>query len=275
MSTRNGNIPPDYVNHVVRGNHLALLPNLPDECIPLVVTSPPYGDLRSYKGYVFNFHALADELFRVIEKGGVVVWVVADETIDGSESGESFRQALYFKEIGFNLHDTMIYSKSGFRFPRPNAYHNTFEYMFVLSKGPPKTVNLLRDRKNLNNETNSRARQHMKREKNGEFTGRKAYTPTEYGVRYNVWEYTVGSSVAEEDFAFDHPALFPEDLARDHILSWSNPGDIVLDPMCGSGTTLKKAKETGRNFIGFEISPEYAQIAELRVESANVPLFNL
>lgn len=214
-------------------------------------------------------------MYRVTAEGGVVVWVVGDETEDSDESGESMRQALYFKEVGFKLYDTMIYSKSGFRFPRPRAYHGTWEYMFVLSKGVPKTVNLIRDRKNLNNETNSRSRQHMKRERDGNFTGRKSYIPTEYGVRYNVWEYTVGSSVAEEKFAFEHPALFPENLARDHIVSWSNPGDIVLDPFMGSGTVAKMAKETDRLFIGFEISEVYASIARKRVEAANVPLFQI
>lgn len=266
-------IPEHYLNQIVVGHNVKLASELPENSIDLVVTSPPYGEMRDYKGYRFDFEGIAQEMLRVLKEGGVMVWVVGDETEDSDKSGESFRQALYFKEIGFKLYDTIIYSKSGFRFPRPRAYHNTWEFMFVLSKGVPKTVNLIKDRKNLNNESNSSARKHMKREKDGNFTGRKAYTPTEYGVRYNVWEYTVGSSVAEEDFAFEHPAIFPEDLARDHIVSWSNPDDIVLDPFMGSGTTAKMCRETGRNYIGFEISEEYADIGRRRVECANIPLF--
>lgn len=269
-------IPPEFLNTVTIGPCQELMLSLPDSCIDLTVTSPPYGEIRDYKGYQFDFQKIANQLFRVTAEGGVLVWVVADETDDSDESGESMRQALYFKHVGFKLYDTMIYSKSGFRFPRPRAYHGTWEYMFILSKGIPKTVNLLKDRKNLNNEANSRQRNHMKREKDGNFTARKAYEPTEYGVRYNVWHYTVGSDVAEEKFAFDHPALFPEDLARDHILSWSNEGDLVLDPMAGSGTTLKMAKQTGRQFIGFEISQEYVMNITLRrIESANTPLFSM
>lgn len=269
-------IPPEFLNTVTIGPCQELMLQLPDSCIDLTVTSPPYGEIRNYNGFSFPFETIAQQLFRITKTGGVLVWVVADETEDSDESGESMRQALYFKSIGFKLYDTMIYSKSGFRFPRPRAYHSTWEYMFVLSKDVPKTVNLLRDRKNLNNEANAKSRRHMKREKDGNFTGRKAYAPTAYGVRYNVWEYTVGSAVAEEKFAFDHPALFPEALARDHILSWSNEGDLVFDPMSGGGTTLKMAKQLGRPFIGFEISRDYVENITLRrIEAANRPLFSM
>lgn len=265
----------EYLNQVTVGDHLELLPNLPDSCIDLTVTSPPYDSIREYKGYTFIFDRLAKELYRVTKEGGIVVWIVGDETVDSNKSGTSFRQCLYFRDVlGFLLYDTIIYSKSGFRFPRPRAYHNTHEYMFILSKGIPNTVNLLMDRKNIHNEANKKARNHFKREKDGKFTGRKAFAPREFGVRYNIWDYdTVGHSVTDDKFAYEHPAIFPEALARDHILSWSNPGDIVLDPMAGSGTTLKMAKELGRQFIGLEVSEEYAEIARRRVETANVPLF--
>ena len=269
-------IPQEWQNTIIVGDSGFLMKALPDESINLTVTSPPYGDLRSYKGYSFNFPQIANELYRVTEEGGVVVWVVGDETKDYDESGESFRQALYFKEIGFCLYDTIIYAKNQFRFPRERAYHNIFEYMFVLSKGRPKTVNLIMDRKNDEeyNKTNGAARLHMKREKDGSFTGRKAFQTREYGVRYNIWTYSVGSAVSEDKFAFEHPAIFPENLAADHIMSWSNPGDVVLDCFSGSGTTLKKAQELGRNFIGMEISEDYAEkIGKRRIRIAKVPLF--
>lgn len=276
MTEWNPDIPQEYRNQIVIGECSEKMGLLPDRCIDLTVTSPPYGDLRDYKGYKFDFPKIAQQLYRVTAEGGIVVWVVGDETKDGDESGESMRQALYFKELGFNLYDTLIYLKSGFRFPRPRAYHGVWEYMFVFSKGRPKTVNLLMDRKNLNNETNAKARNHFKRERDGSFSGRKAFEPREYGVRYNVWQYTTTSSVSDDKIAFEHPAIYPEQLAKDHILSWSNEGDIVLDPMSGSGTTLKMAKELGRKFIGIEISEEYAvNIGRKRIESANVPLFSM
>lgn len=265
--------PMDYLNTISQCN-AAELP-LQDNSIDLCVTSPPYSDLRLYSGYTFDFPTIAAQLFRVIRTGGVLVWVVGDTTENGSETGEPFRQALYFKGLGFNLYDTMIYKKKGLRFPEQKRYYNIFEYMLILSKGQPKTVNLLKDRKNAPEwlESNGKKRSHMKRNKDGSFTGRKAYVPQEYGVRWNIWEYEIGGGKGNEKAAYAHPAVFPDALARDHILSWSNPGDIVLDPMCGSGTTLKMAKELGRHWIGFDISSEYVKLAKERVAGANPPLF--
>ena len=140
--------PEDFINKVIQGDCLEVMKLMPDKCVDLVVTSPPYGDIRNYDGYTFNFNEIANELFRITKDGGVVVWVVGDQTIDGNESGESFRQALFFKKVGFNLHDTMIYDKGKVVFPDSNRYHNCWEYMFVFSKGKPKTTNLLSDRKN-------------------------------------------------------------------------------------------------------------------------------
>lgn len=239
----------------------------PDECIDLTVTSPPYDDLRDYEGYTFDFETIAKELYRITKPGGVVVWVVGDATINGSETGTSFRQALYFKDVcGFRLHDTMIYKKKAGRFPDTNRYYQVFEYMFVFSKGRPKTVNLIRDRRNLcfGNTIGGNDRK-----KDGTFKKRKkGKTVPKSGVRFNVWEYSTGGGIsAQDEIAFQHPAVFPEQLAADHIISWSNPGDIVLDPMCGSGTTCKMALKLGRRFIGIDIAEEYCEIARKRVEA--------
>lgn len=239
-----------------------------DESIDMVVTSPPYDDLRDYNGYSFNFEEIAQELWRVIKPGGVVVWVVGDKTYKGSESGSSFRQALHFKDIGFNLHDTMIYEKDSISFPDRNRYYQIFEYMFVLSKGKPKTTNLLSDRKNKW----YNGRKHIKgnyRNKDGEqVRHNKQNLLKEYGVRFNIWRIANGHQKSSLDkVAFEHPAIFPEKLAADHILSWSNPGDVVLDPFMGSGTTAKMAMLNGRNYIGFEISKEYCDIAEERLNA--------
>jgi DNA modification methylase len=259
---------------ILCGDNMTVLSDFPDACIDLTVTSPPYDNLRDYHGYSWDFEALAQQLYRVTKAGGVVVWVVGDATIDGSETGTSFRQALYFMECGFRLHDTMIYQKAGFRFPDANRYNPTFEYMFVFSKGAPVFFNPLRDKKNIYSGARV-ARQSQNRNIDGSLSPNSAWhndknkTVNEYGKRDNVWIYSIGG---EQELG-DHPAVFPEALAKDHILSWSNPNDIVLDPFIGSGTTAKMAKETGRRFIGIDISPEYCNLARKRIACANVPLF--
>lgn len=262
---------PYELNQVYAGDAKDLLAKLPEGCIDLTVTSPPYDDLRTYKGFVFAFEPIAAELFRVTKPGGVIIWIVGDATINGSETGTSFRQALEFMGLGLKLHDTMIYDRNSFRFPSPNRYHQVFEYMFVFSKGLPSTASLIQDRKNVWEDTR---KQHRKREANGTFTIRQGQRWRRVGIRYNIWRYAVGrGNSTKDDFAFAHPAIFPEGLARDHILSWSNPGDLVLDPLCGSGTTLKMAKQLNRKWLGFDISPEYVRLAQKRVSQAQPPLF--
>jgi len=263
---------PYDLDSIVAGECASLMAAMPEGYIDLTVTSPPYNNLREYQGYVFDFEAIARQLWRVTKPGGVVVWVVGDATINGSETGTSFRQALRFKELGFNLHDTMIYDKDGFRYPQDALYHQVFEYMFVFSKGKPSTLNLLHDRKNST--AGEWRPTTYKRERDGKRSYRKGVTQTTFGKRFNIWRYNGGPyRTTKDNFAFEHPAIFPEALARDHILSWSNPGDIVLDPMVGSGTTCKMAKELGRHWLGFDISPEYVEIARQRVGLAKTPLF--
>ncbi len=229
--------------------------NIPDNFIDLTVTSPPYDNLRTYKGFVFDYQSMFKELYRITKPGGVVVWVVGDATINGSETGTSFKQALYAKDIGFNLHDTMIYEKAGFSNPSNNRYHQVFEYMFIFSKGRPKTFNPLKDRKKKWNGSWGNA---SNRQKNGILIKKEKTTCNEYGMRFNIWRYANGKGFGQKDeISYRHPATFPEQLAQDHILSWSNEGDVVLDPMCGSGTTCKMAWLNNRKFIGIDISEEY------------------
>jgi len=236
---------------------------LPDKYIDLTVTSPPYGNLREYKGYVFDFELIANELFRITKDGGVVVWIVGDAVINGSETGTSFKQALYFKDLGFYLHDTMIYKKAGMSNPDTNRYYQIFEYMFVLSKNKPKTFNPIKDKKNIWGGQFSRSNN---RQKDGSLVYKSRKKTKEYGIRFNIWEYNTGyGHSTKDDMAFKHPAIFPEKLAEDHVKSWSNEGDIVLDPMCGSGTTMKMAILLNRKFIGFDISQEYCELANKRL----------
>lgn len=262
------------VDQIIAGDAAELMGQIPDGSIPLTVTSPPYGTLRTYNGFAFDFRAIATELYRVTRDGGVVVWVVGDETVDGGESGESFRQVLYFMSLGFSLHDTMIYMKAGPSYPSRDKYYQVFEYMFVLSRGKPNVFHPIKDRKNRwwgQKWSKTRTR----RNRQGELKRTDWYKDEgeQFGVRFNIWQYVVGYQVDDDPYCHQHPAIFPEELASDHILSWSNPGDIVLDPMCGSGTTLKMAKETGRHYIGFDISPEYVELSNQRVAGARIPLF--
>lgn len=239
------------------------------ESVNLTVTSPPFGKLRTYKGYVFDHEAVLQGLFRITKPGGIVVWVVADQTDDGSESGDSFRQALYAKEIGFKLHDTMIYMRNSVTNPSPIRYHSCFQYMFVFSKGKPKTTNLIRDHKNKT--AGRKATAKHQREPDGTWRERSSFKQgkvrPEYSARWNIWTYDVGSKCMADDREWvGHPAIFPLKLAEDHIKSWSEPGDLVFDPMSGSGQTVCAAKKLGRNYLGMDISPEYCELIERRLK---------
>lgn len=246
------------------GDNCETMLRMPAESVDLVVTSPPYDDLRTYGGHSWDFYGVAWNLKRLLKPGGVIVWVVADATKDGSETGSSFQQALHFKTIGLRLHDTMIFKKAG---SGPNIHHprygHCFEYAFCFSAGVPKTFNPVKKRKN--NTAGKYDPPQTKTQRNGEL---KAYAgnrirPDE-SIECNIWEYVVGAWNGDEGTG-THPAYFPEALARDHILSWSNEGDTVLDPFSGSGTTIKMARETGRRGIGIEINEEYCQIAVARL----------
>ena len=255
-----------FINSVICSDCVDVLSKFPNNCIDLTVTSPPYDTLREYNKYAFKFKEIAAQLYRVTKEGGVVVWVIGDSTVNGSETGSSFQQALYFKSLGFNLHDTMIYQKSGFAYPSTNRYHQIFEYMFIFSKGKPKTFNPIKDKPNKTQYTFSKKR----RKKDGTMshsndTSRIQVSP--FGMRTNIWKYKTGrGNSTKDEIAFQHPAIFPEKLCKDHIITWTNPGDIVLDPIVGSGTTIKTAKQLKRHFIGIDISKEYCDIARKRVK---------
>jgi site-specific DNA-methyltransferase (adenine-specific) len=255
---------------------------MPNNYIKLTVTSPPYDDLRTYNknvgsnkkefnDYSFPFEDIAKELYRVTQQGGIVVWIVSDAVQNGSESGTSFRQALFFKEVGFNLHDTMIYRKLN---PPPNSgsrYQQMFEYMFVFSKGKPTTTNIgLRDRSNKCNDKRTYRKKKFSRNKDGEFN-ENDYFVKERVPDFNIWDFYVGGGNSTNDkVAFKHPAIFPEELVKRHLDSWSNEGDLVYDPFMGSGTTSKMCLLSNRNYIGSELSSEYCDI---EIERLN-PILN-
>jgi len=246
---------------LICGDNVTELNKLPDCCIDLTVTSPPYDNLRTYNGFSWDFEALAKELFRVTKEGGVVVWNVNDATINGSETLTSFRQALYFKDVcGFNV-ETMIWEKTGSgALGSQNFYAQNFEYMFVLVKGKPKSANLIKDRENVVKSGKVVTNSALGKDGKGKS---RVVERKPFGKRNNIWQYDTQKNS-------DHPAPFPEQLANDHILSWSNQGDTVLDPFMGSGTTGKMALLNNRNFIGIELSEEYFEMARNRIMGHNV-----
>lgn len=269
---------------IEQGDCLELIKSIPDKSIDLTVTSPPYDNLRTYENSIeWNFKIftrIARELYRVTKDGGVVVWVVGDATINGSESGNSFRQALFFKKLGFNLHDTMIYSTSKMVMNH-NRYEQEFEFMFCLSKGKPKNFNPIKIKTKYSSQ--------IKRYNYGTLTTAKkeiskvnryreeALQTKDEKIKGNIWHYNTGyNHTSNDSYAFEHPAIFPESLANDHILSWSNEGDTILDPFLGSGTTAKMAIRNNRKFIGFEKVEKYFKIAEKRIleEIDKTALFN-
>jgi len=260
------------VNSIILGNCVDELNKLDDESVDAFITSPPYDNLRDYNGYSFPFEDIARVMYQKLAKGGVIVWVVGDAVIKGSETGSSFRQAIFFQELGLNIHDTMIYEKNGSSFPARrtgNRYSQVFEYMFVFSKGKPKTANLICDKKNKWSGWTTFGKG-TNRDKDGRLVAGKGRKPTpNFSPRHNVWKYNTGKSYTTKDgFAFKHPAMFPESLAEDHIMTWTSPNDLVVDPFVGAGTTTKMAAVNGRNWIGIDVSEEYVGIARQRMEVA-------
>lgn len=252
------------------GDCLELMKDIPENSIDLTVTSPPYDNLRTYNGNIDQwsfekFQDIAKELYRVTKDGGVVVWVVGDATVKGSETGTSFRQALWFMECGFNLHDTMIYQKQNYKPLTHNRYEQEFEYMFIFVKGRLNTFNPIKiPCKFAGQKTTRTCRDNCDNLKSSSNIIASEKT------KGNIWKYKTGANQSTKDkIAFQHPAIFPEQLANDHIISWSNEGDIVLDPFMGSGTTGKMAVLNNRKFIGIELDNTYYEIAKNRINGVS------
>jgi len=254
-----------FLDKIIEGDCLEVMKQMPDDFVDLTVTSPPYDDLRDYNGYKFDFENIALQLYRITKKEGIAVWVVGKKIKNGNMLLTSFNQALFFQSTGFKIHDIMIYKKKNTPFMRSNAYTNGFEFMFVLAKGKVKTFNPIKVptvRTGVEMLVTNRKSDGKIKKVLGELKREK--------VKENIWEYAVGlGGTTKDKIAFKHPAVFPEKLAEDHILSWTNEGDLVFDPMCGSGTTLKMAKLNNRRYIGIDISEEYCRIAQERLQMTN------
>lgn len=257
--------------HLYLQDCIVWMKSLGDDSVDMTLTSPPYDDIRNYNGYSFDFESTAKELYRITKPGGVVIWNVADQTINGSETGTSMKQAMYFMECGFRLHDTMIYLKKN---PMPSSgkrYHQSWEYIFCFSKGVPNTFNPIEVECKYGNLKANQKYRGKDGERNYKVTKRNAFSK----VR-NVFEYVIGGGHTTKDkIAFEHPAIMPEKLAEDQIKTWTNKGDLVIDPFAGSGTTAKMAHLHNRIFSGCEISEEYCEIFIKRLEESNTKKVNL
>ena len=248
-------------NNIYKADCVTFMKSMDANYVALTVTSPPYDNLRHYKGYHFDYESVAKGLYRVTKAGGIVVWVVGDKFIKGNRTLTSFKHALFFQECGFNVHDVMIYRKKNTPFMRSNAYTNCYEFMFVFSKGKPNTFNPLTEK------TVRQGFEMVVHNKGADAVNKKVLKELKPDkTKTNIWDYAVGLGGSTSDkHAFKHPAIFPEKLAEDHILSWTKKGDTVFDPMCGSGTTPKMAKKHNRLYIGCDISAEYVDIAKKRL----------
>lgn len=248
--------------NLILGDCLEVLKNIPDGSINLILTSPPYDNLRNYNNSLnWNFDIfkqIANELKRILKDGGVIIWIVNDATINGSETGTSFRQALYFKEIGLNLYDTMIYKKLNYMPLTHRRYEQEFEYMFCLTKGKPNTFNPIMEKCKY---AGKKAGANVFKT-NADNTTRVDYIVKDERIKGNIFEYATGNNIKGK---YKHPAMFPLELAKDQIKTWTNKGDMVLDPFMGSGTTGVACKLLERNFIGIELVEKYYEIANKRI----------
>lgn len=255
----------DFLNKIFNEDCLQTMSRMPYETIDMVLTSPPYDDLRTYNS-LFDLDKICKELYRITKQGGVCVWVVGDKSVNGSESGTSFKQALKFMECGWNLHDTMIFKKKNpMPYIKKNCYTQAFEYMFVFSKGTPKTANMLTepcDYAGVTITSTNTNEQSIKAKK-------KVYHTKDEKIRHNVFEYVLAGT------NYGHPAIFPKQLAIDHIKSWSNEGDLIYDCFMGSGTVAVVSIPLNRNWVGSEISKEYVGIINERVKPLMNNLFTI
>jgi site-specific DNA-methyltransferase (adenine-specific) len=262
------------MGRIIQGDSGEVMKTLEANSIDLTITSPPYDEVRLFKGHKWDCEAIIKELYRITKEGGVVVWVVADQYIKGGRSGSSFRQAIMFQDIGFKIHDVMIYQKSGTAYPagsKSTRYTQIYEFMFVFCKGKIKTHNLIKDKVNRSFNPNHKPRKKITKNKHGESIIQPlGNVVNQMGYRNNIWTYSTGAgNTSKNPNVFKHPSVFPEKLAEDHILTWSNEDDLVLDCFAGSGTTLKMAKNNNRKYIGIEIDEEYCNIIKENLQSFN------
>lgn len=257
-------------HQIICGDNVTEMSKMDAGSVQLVVTSPPYDNLREYRGFSWDFEKVAKQIYRILCDGGICCWNVGDSVVDKSETLTSFKQAIYFKEqCGFRVHDTMIYEKTNFANPSSNRYHQMFEYVFILSKNAVRCFNPIKDKPNIWAGTGTFGINTIGNS-DGSRGLRNRNIITEFGMRGNVWR---GKTRGQEEMcqSLPHPAMMPKWLVRDLIISWSNEGDVVLDPFGGSGTTLQEALKLKRNAIAIDCSEEYCELMRLTVPKEPEP----
>jgi len=255
------------LNKILKGDCLELMENIEDKSIDMIITSPPYDDIKNYN-YNLNwnfgiFKLISNEMNRVLKDGGVIIWVVNDKTQNGSESLSSFKQVIFFNELGLKLYDTMIYKKLNYTPLTHRRYEQEFEYMFCLSKGIPKTFNPIKIKCKYGG-TKSRGSPSFYKSNNDNLTKINKYIINNEKIKGNIFEYNTGSLT---NIKLNHPAVFPLELVNDQIISWSNENDIILDCFAGSGTTAIACINTNRNYILMEKEEKYIDIINDRIKN--------
>ena len=243
---------------------------LPDESIDLMITSPPYDGIRKYNGFNYDLHATGKEIYRVLKDGGIAVMVIQDQTKNFGKTLTSFKMIIdWCDNIGFKLFETVIYKKHGGEGAWwTKRFRVDHEYMPIFLKGErPQYFN----------------KEHLKipskhggktmtgcatRLTNGKTLKSKKVTINLMKCRGTLWNYTTcgdGSRLKHQ-----HPATFPNKIPFDFIECFCPKKGVVIDPFIGSGTTALAAIELERNYIGFDISKEYCDLAKKRIkEEAN------
>ena len=262
----------EHINSIICGDSAEVLKNFPDNSIDMVVTSPPYDGLRDYNGFSLDLHKIGKEIYRVLKDGGIAVMVIQDATKDFAKSLTSFRTIVdWCDNVGFRLFETVIYHKNGTEGAWwKQRFRVDHEYMPIFMKGKKPQY--------FNKEPLKIPSKHGGKVMSGSGNRRTDGTLSEtvrrpintMKCRGTVWDYLMAGD--KNPLKRKHPAVFPDKIPYDCIQCFCPEGGLVLDPFIGCGSTAVMAKVLGRNYIGIDISREYCDLAEERIEK-DVPKY--
>lgn len=239
---------------------------LPDDCVDLVVTSPPYDAVRKYNGFAFDLHQTGAQIHRVLKDGGIAAMVIQDQTKDFGKSLTSFRTIIdWCDSFGFKLFECVIYRKNGSEGAWwKHRFRVDHEYIPLFLKGDrpayfdkqPLRVPSKHGGKVMSGSGNRRT--------DGATNGTVRREINATKCRGTIWNYLMAGD--KNPLKRKHPAVFPDAIPSDLIQCFCPPGGIVLDPFIGSGSTAVQALKHERHFIGFDISQEYCDLCNQRLE---------
>lgn len=249
---------------------------LASDSVDLVLFSPPYDGVRDYRGnWTLDLPALGSELLRVVKDGGFAVMVIADGTKNQRKSMTTFRTAVAWEDAGWSLFESVIYSRDG----RPGAWWATrfrvdHEHILMFYKGKRPRPVTHHDGLRVPSKHAGKKWTGTQRLTDGTLVKTSATVAADK-CRGTIWHYATSNSEGNRTKA-KHPATFPDALARDVILALSAPGDVVYDPMMGSGTSVVIAAQEGRRWLGNDFFAEYVEIAQQRLAvEAHTPLVSV